>query len=703
MSKNLIFFCNTCGEMKKITYNYMTYCENKVNKESNDLQINCTCLNENKKRSYPIEIFLNNTYKSNPKIICNLHSLSFTYWCNNCNINICDQCLVNHKNHKLIQLSSLLINKNDIIILHNKIGQFQTKLLEKKKKIDEKKVFNEKEENEFLKNFEKYYKLNLYQISFVKKVKDFYLSLLNNKMICYQIIINLKYLIEKLNKLDINNLFKDDNIDINKVEDNNEIKEIVDMYFIVFNTFQYCLLPNNEEEEREQKAEEMRNTLKLERSSFISKDDLLDNNNNNNSGLITLDDIPLSETIKVNQDLILRNNINPSNDNQNKIYNYNKNNNNINSNEPKLLINLTNGEGNIKNKNLDKPKFYGLFKNGKYHGDKCKMIYPNGFIYEGSFREGLRHGEGILYHKPSNYQYKGGWENDKKNGKCIEIINGDIFDGYYKNGIREGKCTITYRNKDKFIGTLKEGKKDGYGEIFFKTNTTYKGGFKNNLYEGKGEIISKSGYYYKGEFLEGLRHGDNCTEIKKDFKKYVGSFRRDKMNGKGIFEWYSGDNKDDIYNGEFKDDLFEGFGTYKYCNGTIYKGEFFHGMKHGKGKEIYIDGSIYEGDYIEGQKNGKGIFQDIEGNIYEGNFYRGNKHSKGKLKFVNGEILEGFWLNGIKEGIFHFIDANGKKYIRKYAKDELIEEKKEGFLTSFFTGISEMFDKISLIKNRETI
>lgn len=330
-----------------------------------------------------------------------------------------------------------------------------------------KKVFNEKEENEFLKNFEKYYKLNLYQISFVKKVKDFYLSLLNNKMICYQIIINLKYLIEKLNKLDINNLFKDDNIDINKVEDNNEIKEIVDMYFIVFNTFQYCLLPNNEEEEREQKAEEMRNTLKLERSSFISKDDLLDNNNNN-TGLITLDDIPLSETIKVNQDLILRNNINPSNDKQNQIYNYNKNNNNINSNEPKLLINLTNGEGNIKNKNLDKPKFYGLFKNGKYHGDKCKLIYPNGFIYEGSFREGLRHGEGILYHKPSNYQYKGGWENDKKNGKCIEIINGDIFDGYYKNGIREGKCTITYRNKDKFIGTLKEGKKDGYGEIFLK-------------------------------------------------------------------------------------------------------------------------------------------------------------------------------------------------------------------------------------------
>ena len=114
--------------------------------------------------------------------------------------------------------------------------------------------------------------------------------------------------------------------------------------------------------------------------------------------------------------------------------------------------------------------------------------------------------------------------------------------------------------------------------------------------------------------------------------------------------------------------------------------------KHGKGKEIYSDGSFYEGEYNEGQQSGKGKYQDFEGNVYEGNFYKGNKHSKGKITFVNGEILEGLWLNGLKEGNFSYTDSSGCKYVRKYIKDELIEEVKEGFLSSFFNLIK--FNKI---------
>ena len=229
-------------------------------------------------------------------------------------------------------------------------------------------------------------------------------------------------------------------------------------------------------------------------------------------------------------------------------------------------------------------------------------------------------------------------------------------------------------------------------QFYFEKNTTYKGEFKNNLFEGKGEIVNNNGNYFKGEFLGGLRYGDNCIEIKKGIKKYEGQFRRDKMNGKGVYEWYSGESKGDIYNGEFKDDLFEGFSPYKYNDGTIYIGEYLHGVKHGKGKEIYSDGSFYEGEYNEGQQSGKGIFQDFEGNIYEGNFYNGNKHSKGKITFVNGEILEGLWLNGLKEGTFYYIDSNGNKYYRKYVKDELIEEKKEGIFSNFFNSV---FSKVT--------
>ena len=48
----------------------------------------------------------------------------------------------------------------------------------------------------------------------------------------------------------------------------------------------------------------------------------------------------------------------------------------------------------------------------------------------------------------------------------------------------------------------------------------------------------------------------------------------------------------------------------------------------------------------------------------------------------------------MKEGNFIFIDSKGDRYNRKYIKDELIEQKKEGFLTSVFNGI---FNKIQNI------
>ena len=57
--------------------------------------------------------------------------------------------------------------------------------------------------------------------------------------------------------------------------------------------------------------------------------------------------------------------------------------------------------------------------------------------------------------------------------------------------------------------------------------------------------------------------------------------------------------------------------------------------------------------------------------------------------------MEGLWLNGLKEGNFSFTDSNGYKYCRKYVKDELIEEKKEGFLSSFFYSV---FDKFTLFR-----
>ena len=689
MNKNLILYCDTCGDMKKISYKYF----------NDDLLINCECIKEKKKRNYPIDLFLNNKYKSNPILKCKQHNTSFTYWCENCKINICEKCITNHQNHKKIKLSSLLICVNDVNNLEKKVIDFEAKLQQKKKIIEEKNIFNQKEEMEFFVNFNKYYNLNIREIAFVRYIKEQYQYLIKNNMYCYQIILNLKYILTKLNFFLVNNVFSD----TLKKEKNEDINDFVEIYNMVFKFQHFCLLPNNDEEENEKKAEEMQNSINLDRSNVLNMDMLAEIQKEINFNDY-VKNIPMSQSIPlVNNNQNLNNNIYSNNNIQYNQKNKDKDRDKIISDSESLISSTTdsnffllNSHQNLSlennNNTSKKVQYFGPYKNGKYHGDKARLIYPNGFIYEGSFRNGLRQGKGTLTNTNNSYLYNGEWDKDKKHGKCIEIINGETFEGFYKEGIREGKCSILYNNKDKFVGNLVDGKKEGYGEQFcFSTGSTYKGEFRNNLFEGQGKIINDNGYYYEGGFIAGLRHGDKCLESKAGVRKYEGQFKRDKMNGKGVYEWYQGESKGDIYNGEFKDDLFDGMGTYKFNDGTIYIGEFNKGIKEGKGKIIYSDGSFYEGEYKNGNKCGKGLFQDMEGNVYEGNFYNGNQHSKGKIKFNNGEILEGFWLNGMKEGNFIFIDSKGNKFNRKYIKDKLVEEEKEGFLSSVFSGV---FDRI---------
>ena len=691
MNKNVILYCDTCGEMKKITYKY----------DKNNLIINCECIKERKKRNHPIELFLNNNYKAIPLLKCNQHNSSFVYWCDDCKINICEKCSEVHSNHKRIKLTLNLIYVNEINNLEKKVKEFEEKLQQKKKIVEEKHIFNQKEEKEFFANFNKYYNLNIQEIAFVRFIKEQYQYLVKNNIICYQIIINLKYLLEKLNFFLVNNVFSSSsNKEIQKDE---EITDLVEIYNMVFKFEHYCLLPNNDNEENEKKAEEMQNNINLERSNVINMDTLSEVQAQLNFNEF-FKDIPISQSVNllipnqsVHNSLNNISNNNKIQSNENEKINNSESLINSTSESNFFLLNSQTVQGVEEAISSSGDKYTGTYKNGKYDCDNARLIYSNGFVYEGSFKNGLRNGIGTLTNPNNTYMYNGGWLNDKKHGKCLEIINGETFEGNYKEGIREGKCSILYSNQDKFVGNLSNGKKEGYGEQFcYSTGSTYKGNFRNNLFEGLGTITNDNGYYYEGGFLGGLRHGDKCKEMKKGVREYEGEFRRDKMNGKGEYKWYQGESKGDIYNGEFKDDLFDGFGTYKYSDGTIYIGEFKRGIKDGKGKTIYSDGSFHEGEYRDGHQSGKGLFQDMEGNIYEGNFYNGNKHSKGKITFNNGEILEGLWLNGMKEGNFIFIDSKGDKYNRKYNRDELVEEQKENFFTSVFNGI---FEKISnLIK-----
>ena len=190
MDKYFMFFCSKCGDIKIITYKYEKT-DGKI-----DLIIKCKCLKDREKTSYTIKNFIKNNYKSEPRLKCKSHNIQFIYWCKNCSINICHKCLSNHKLHKLIKLSSRLIDKKDITSLENKIIDFQAKLLAKQKKVKEIENIKSQEDQEFLINFQKYKEINSKEIEFVTKLKDLYLFLLKNNMICYQIIRNLEYIIK---------------------------------------------------------------------------------------------------------------------------------------------------------------------------------------------------------------------------------------------------------------------------------------------------------------------------------------------------------------------------------------------------------------------------------------------------------------------------------------------------------------------------
>ena len=56
----------------------------------------------------------------------------------------------------------------------------------------------------------------------------------------------------------------------------------------------------------------------------------------------------------------------------------------------------------------------------------------------------------------------------------------------------------------------------------------------------------------------------------KDGRVYVGEFKDDKMEGKGIYIWENGDK----YVGEWRDNQMAGFGKKTDNNGDVYVGEF---------------------------------------------------------------------------------------------------------------------------------
>lgn len=229
------------------------------------------------------------------------------------------------------------------------------------------------------------------------------------------------------------------------------------------------------------------------------------------------------------------------------------------------------------------------------------------------------------------------------------LENCEVFTGETNaNGIRDG-FGILYTSKYVRRGEFRNGEFTGWGREGRYGGEFYEGKFENGILTGKGIHRNKKGYIYQGDFVNKRKNGQG--DLTSDNIHYIGSFRDDKLNGRGHIEYLK---EGHTYDGDFRDNEIYGKGIFKWSNGDVYDGPMEDGKMHGRGKYIHFNGQIYEGDYRDGLKDGYGKLTNPDGSYYQGNFKNGLPDGRGlyvskngkksNVEFIQGNVVKGGYL-----------------------------------------------------------
>ena len=256
--------------------------------------------------------------------------------------------------------------------------------------------------------------------------------------------------------------------------------------------------------------------------------------------------------------------------------------------------------------------------------------------------------------------------------KRIEI-DGDLFEGYFLNGKKNGRGKYIWANGNVYDGNWVDGKCTGKGRISWSSGASFDGEWKDNQMS-EGKYSYADGSVYEGSFKNGKYDGYG-KRIYKDGDKYEGRWQSGSRNGKGVYTWADGD----VYDGEWKDDKRCGVGRM-----VMYGKAGPDALNAG---EVFIKYS-YDGEWLDNREHGHGICREGNGTV------------AGMDK-----VYEGEWVNGKKCGrfVWHFLHRDGeigKSYIDFYEDgravetyipyDESIQTVEDGRRAkgSFFGGVS---------------
>ena len=162
----------------------------------------------------------------------------------------------------------------------------------------------------------------------------------------------------------------------------------------------------------------------------------------------------------------------------------------------------------------DGPKYIFVTENGEtkttsrgYTG-KALANYPNGDTYEGYYIDGIREGRGI-YRNSNGEKYDGEWINNMKHGiGRMTYAKAGEYNGFWENGRRHGEGVFTYSNGDVYSGWWKFGEKEGTGTYTFKSTGMKLYGEWAAGQISKGKWIYPNGMFFEGGFENNKPKGD---------------------------------------------------------------------------------------------------------------------------------------------------------------------------------------------------
>lgn len=154
---------------------------------------------------------------------------------------------------------------------------------------------------------------------------------------------------------------------------------------------------------------------------------------------------------------------------------------------------------------LDSNEIKGVFEGeaeGHLPNGHGKVVYENGYEYEGDWMKGEYSGTGEL--TGDKFVYKGEFKNSRFDGKGqLSIQGAGIYEGMFWRGKFSGYGVFRWPNGKVYKGNWKESRMHYKGMLLWPDGRKYIGGFNMGKKEGKGIYYFAGGMMIEGRWKSG--------------------------------------------------------------------------------------------------------------------------------------------------------------------------------------------------------